>query len=163
MSMFRALGKLFRKEEAPKEPFVDPVLGQFTFERRLGWKKQIVLGDTRAELVLGSDGEAPSEQMLRTAKSWVDQWQIEFPKIIDYIRRELLGWSGESALPVPEKFEIESINILWSDKPETSMVYFHYPGDDVRCWHRTSMVPAVFRFLGCDHTTIRNGWEMVHV
>jgi hypothetical protein len=135
--MFRALGKLFRKEEAPKEPFVDPMFGQFTFERDLGWKKQIALGDTSAELVLGSNGEPPSEQMLRTAKSWVDQWHLQFPRIIDYIRRELGVWSDEPNLPGPEKFEVESINILWSDKPETSMVYFRYPGDDIRAWHVT--------------------------
>ena len=54
--MFRAFGKLFRKEESPKEPFVDPVFGQFTFERDLGWKKRIAPGETSAELVLGSDG-----------------------------------------------------------------------------------------------------------
>lgn len=135
--MFRTLSRLFRKEETPKEPFVDPVLGQFTFDRDLGWEKQIVLGDTSAELVLGSDGEPPSEQMLRTARSWMDEWRSRFPMIIEYIRGELGGWSDEPNLPVPERFEVESINILWRDKPETSMVYFHYPGDDIRAWHVT--------------------------
>ena len=135
--MFRALSKLFRKEEAPREPLVDPVFGQFVFERDLGWKTQVVLGNTKAELVLGSDGEPPSEQMLRTAKSWVDEWHSQFPKIIEYIRRELGGWADEPNLPVPERFRVESINILWRDKPETSMVYFHYPGDDIRAWHVT--------------------------
>ena len=135
--MFRALGRLFQKEEPPKEPFVDPVLGQFSFDRDLGWKKQLVLGDTQAELVLGSDNEPPSEEMLRTAKSWVDEWRSQLPKIIDYIRSELRGWAGDPNLPTPEKFEVASINILWRDKPETSMIYFHYPGDDIRLWHVT--------------------------
>lgn len=135
--MFRTLGKLFRKEEAPKEPYVDEVLGQFSFDRDLGWKRQIVLGDTSAELVLGSDGEPPSEQMLRTARSWVEQWPSQFPKIIEYIRSEFRHWSDQPNLPVPDKFEVESINILWRDKPETSMVYLHYPGDDIRAWHVT--------------------------
>jgi hypothetical protein len=135
--MFRALGKLFRKEEAPKEPFVDSVLGHFSFERELGWKGQILLGDTKAELVLGSDGEPPSDEMLRTAKSWVAEWRSQFPKIIEYIRRELGDWSDEPNLPAPEKFEVESINFLWRDEPETSMVYFRYPGDDIRAWHVT--------------------------
>ena len=135
--MFRALGKLFRKEEAPEEPFVDPVFGQFTFDRDLGWKKQIALGDTHAELVFGSDGEPPSEEMLRMANSWKEEWPSQFPKIIEYIRRELEDWSNEPNLPVPDRFEVESINILWKDKPERSMVYFHYPGDDIRAWHVT--------------------------
>ena len=135
--MFRTLGKMFRKEEASKQPFVDPRLGQFTFDRDLGWKKQFALGDTNVELVLGSGGEPPSDQMLRTAKSWMDEWRSQFPKIIEYIRRELADWSDEPNLPVPEKFEVESINILWRDKPETSMVYLHYPGDDIRLWHVT--------------------------
>jgi hypothetical protein len=135
--MFRALNKLFRKEEAPKEPFVDPVLGQFTFEHGLGWKAQVVLGERQAELVLGSDGEAPSGEMLQSAKTWLDQWPSQHPKIIEYIGRELRGWSDEPNLPVPDKLEVESINLLWSDKPTTSMIYLHYPGDDIRVWHVT--------------------------
>ena len=135
--MFRALNKLFRKEEVPKEPFVDQVFGRFTFERGLGWKAQIVLGGKPAELVLGSDGEPPSTEMLRTARSWWDQWPSQYPRIIEYIRHELRDWSNEPNLPVPDKLEVESINLLWSDKPTTSMIYFRYPGDDIRAWHVT--------------------------
>lgn len=50
--MFYAFRKLFCKESA-SEPFVDALLGQFAFERNLGWKKQIALDDKQAELVLG--------------------------------------------------------------------------------------------------------------
>ena len=135
--MFRALAKLLHKSEAPKEPFADQALGQFAFSSGLGWKNQIVLGGKKAELVLGSDGESPSDEMIQTAKSWIDAWPEQFPKIIEYIRSELRNWSGEPNLPVPEKFEVESINILWRDKPTTSMIYFHYPGDDIRLWHVT--------------------------
>jgi len=135
--MFRALNKLFRKEKPPKEPFVDSTLGQFTFEVGLGWKARVVLGVWQAELVLASDGEPPPAEMLRIAKSWLEQWPSQHPKIIDYIRRELRGWSDEPNLPVPDKLKVESINLLWSDKPTTSMIYFHYPGDDIRTWHVT--------------------------
>jgi len=135
--MFRALSKLFRKEKALKESFVDPVFGEFTFTRGLGWKKQVDLGSTRAELVLGSDGELPSEEMLRSANAWVDEWRSQFPKIIEYIRRELRCWTDEPNLPIPEEFEVESIHLLWPDKPEASMIYFKYPGDDIRAWHVT--------------------------
>ena len=135
--MFSALNRLFRREEAPKKLFVDAVLGQFTFERDLGWKARLALGGRQAELVLGSDGESPSAEMLRTAKSWLEQWPSQHPRIIEYIRRELASWSDEPNLPVPDKLEVDSINLLWSDKPTTSMIYFHYPGDDIRAWHVT--------------------------
>src|SRR5260221_535 len=135
--MFRAPTKLLRKDRPPMEPFVDKGLGRFTFDRDLGWKKQIILGGKEAELVIGSDGEPPSDEMLQTAKSWLDGWPSEFPKIINYMRTELRNWSDGPNLPQPEKFEVESINILWRDKPSASMIYFHYPSDDIRLWHVT--------------------------
>ena len=116
---------------------MDPVLGQFTFERGLGWKAPAVVGGRQVELVLGSDGEPPSTGMVETARSWIAHWSSQHPKIIEYIRRELRDWSDEPNLPVPDKLEIESINLLWSDKPTTSMIYFRYPGDDIRAWHVT--------------------------
>jgi hypothetical protein len=136
-NMFRTLSKLFRQQPAPKEPFVDGVLGEFAFDRELGWKKQMVLAGSEAELVLGSDGEAPSDEMLLTARSWVEQWSSQHPKIIEYIRREFRGRSDKPGIPVPDKFEVESINVLWRDKPKACMIYFHYPGDDIRAWHVT--------------------------
>ena len=130
--------KLFRKQALnPIEPFVDTVLGEFAFDRDLGWKRQVVLGGQQAQLVLGSGGEPPSEAMLQTARSWLENWNSQFPKIVAYIRSELRGWSDEPNLPQPEKFEVGSVNILWSDKPDACMVYFHYPGDDIRLWHVT--------------------------
>ena len=137
LRMFRALTKLLRKPEPPRAPFVDQALGEFAFDRDLGWKKQVVLGGKKAELVLGSDGDAPSEEMLQTARSWVSGWSAELPKMIEYIRTELRKWAGEPSLPDPDKFEVESVNILWRDKPNASMIYFHYPGDDIRLWHVT--------------------------
>jgi hypothetical protein len=130
--------RLFRKQyPQPTEPFVDTVLGEFAFDRDLGWKKHLVLGGQQAELVLGSDGEPPSEAMLQTARSWLESWSSQLPKIAGYIRSELRGWSDEPNLPQPEKFEVESVSILWRDKPEASMIYFHYPGDENRLWHVT--------------------------
>lgn len=136
--MLGSLARLFRKKPPrPTEPFVDEVLGEFTFDCDLGWKKQVVLGGQRAELVLGSDGETPSVAMLQTARSWLESWNSQLPRILDYIRSQLREWSGEPSLPEPEKFEVESVNILWKDKPDACMIYFHYPGDDIRGWHVT--------------------------
>jgi hypothetical protein len=133
--MFRSLTKRLRKPEVPKEPFVDRTLGEFAFEPGLGWKKQILLGGRGAELVLGSDGDHPSDEMLQTAKMWIDAWSTQYPKLIEYIRNKFPGWVGKPDMPVPEKFEVESINILWRDKPSASMIYLHYPADDIRLWH----------------------------
>jgi hypothetical protein len=132
--MFRALAKLFRKPQAPKQPFVDDLLGEFAFDRDLGWKKEVLLGGTRAELLLGWDGEPPSEEMLKTARSWIEEWPNQFPKIIEYIRQAFPVWVGDPTMPVPERFEVESIQIAWRKEPRTSMIYLHYPGDDIRGW-----------------------------
>ncbi len=119
------------------EPFMDPSFGQFEFERGLGWKTRIALAGRDVELVLGSDGEAPPPEMLQMAKSWVAEWPFRSLEIIEYIRGELRNWPDEPNPPVPERLEVESIQLLWGDKPKTSMIYFHYPGDNIRAWHVT--------------------------
>jgi hypothetical protein len=137
--MLGSLSRFLRKKDLQPatQVFADEVLGEFTFDRDLGWKKPINLGGQEAELVLGSDGEPPSEAMLQTARSWLESWNSKLPSIVDYIRSQLRGWSDEPDLPEPEKFELESVNILWKDKPDACMIYFHYPGDDLRLWHVT--------------------------
>lgn len=135
--MFRALAKLFHKPAIRTEPFVDVVLGEFEFLDDLGWKTRISLGGETVELVLGADGEPPSDEMMGTAKSWVEQWPSQHPKIVAYIEGELVDWSDEPGIPVPDSLKVESIQILWRDNPRTSMVYFRYPGDDLRSWHVT--------------------------
>jgi hypothetical protein len=136
--MLHAFRKLFRKQR-PEESFSDAALGQFIFEPRIGWKKQIIFGDRQAELVLGSDGEPPSDEMVRTAKWWLNNWSSQEPKIVEYVRRELRlsEWSNEPNLPDPTRFEVESINVLWRDSPTTTIIYFNDPTDDIRAWHVT--------------------------
>jgi hypothetical protein len=135
--MFGAFNKLFRKAEDPKEPFIDPVLGEFNFDAELGWKKIVSLAGKEAELILGSDGEVPPDKMLRAARAWVKEWPVQFPKIVEYVAHELREWNDEPNLPDPGKFEVESINFLWKDKPTTCLIYFRNPGDDIRVWHAT--------------------------
>lgn len=136
--MFQKIKSLFRSTPPqPIVPFVDPVLGEFAFDNDLGWKKRIDVGETEAELVIGSDGEIPSEEMVRTARWWVSNWCSEKPRLIEYIRHELCGWTFEPDIPDPVRFTLESINILWSDKPNTCMLYLEYPGDEYRAWHIT--------------------------
>src|SRR5437899_4229379 len=110
--MLRKLAKWFHREDAPKTPFEDTVLGRFEVDRDVGWKKRIPLAGRDAELVLGSNDEPPPAEMLQMARSWVEAWPARHLKIIDYIRAQLRDWSDEPELPVPEKFEIESIQFL---------------------------------------------------
>lgn len=136
--MFKALKKLFRnKPPKPIVPFVDPVLGEFAFDDDLGWKTRLIFGDTEAELVLGSDGEKPPDEMLQTARMWLSNWHLEKPRILDYIRKELRQWTVEPDLPDPDRFVLQSINVLWPDEPNTCMIYLDYPGDEIRLWHVT--------------------------
>lgn len=135
--MFRALTRLFRQRELPRQPFKDPVLGTFEFDRDLGWKRRIVLGNTEAELVLGSAGEFPSAEMLDMARSWIRVWSTRLPRIIEYFRSELDQWTGEPLRTDPGRFEVESINFLWKHRPTTCMIYFRDPDDDIRAWHVT--------------------------
>jgi|GEM_PF-1204259 len=136
--MFQKIKALFRS--TPRQaivPFVDPVLGEFAFDADLGWKKRVHIGDTEIEVVIGSDGEIPSDEMVRIARMWVQNWTSEKPRLLDYIRNELAGWKVEPGIPDPDRFTLDSINVLWPDHPNTCMIYLNCPGDEYRGWHIT--------------------------
>lgn len=143
--MFSKLKALLtKKPRAPIMPFIDRGLGEFEFDDDLGWKKRVDFGDVEAELVIGSDGELPSDEMIETARMWTEKWCSEKPRILGYVRKELRDgdWTFEPDLPNPDRFVLQSINVLWADEPKLSMIYLEYPGDEIRCWHVT-----------CDGTT----------
>ena len=119
--------------------FVDSVLGEFAFDNDLGWKKRIDFGNGEAELVIGSDGEIPTDEMIQTARFWTENWSSEKPRILNYIRKELEleEWTFEPDLPIPDRFTLQSVIVLWPDAPNTSMIYLDYPGDEIRSWHVT--------------------------
>ena len=128
------------ERNVPTAPFVDHVLGQFKFKPGLGWTKIIAIGSEEADLILGSDGEPPSEDMLNTARRWVGAWATLKPEVIEYIRHQLLDstWTEEPNLPNPDHLVVESINLLWADDPRTTAIYFTDPSDaDERAWHVT--------------------------
>ena len=136
--MFQKLKSLFRSTpREPIVPFVDPVLGEFAFDNDLGWKKRVHIGDTEAEVVIGSDGEIPSDEMIQIARMLVANWSSEKPRLVEYIRNELAGWTFEPDIPDAARFTLESINVLWPDYPNTCMIYLNYPGDEYRAWHIT--------------------------
>ena len=137
--MFRVLRSLFRQVRVPAAPFVDEVLGTFRFDTDLGWKTLVTINGAEVELVIGSDGEEPSHDMIRTARMLASEWPNRWPLLLDYMGNELEGegWKMEPDLPNPERFILQSINVLWPDAPTTSMAYFDYPGDDIRLWHIT--------------------------
>jgi hypothetical protein len=129
------------KVKLPVAPFIDQALGRFDVDESGLWTAHVQLGGREAELVLGSDGEPPSEEMLRTARAWVNEWPARYPQIINYIGLELRKWHSNrqdvSNSLHPERFEVVSIDLLWRMRPNTAMVYFNYPGDDFRLWHAT--------------------------
>lgn len=136
--MFHKLRALFRSPpRGPIVPFVDPVLGEFAFDSDLGWKKRVYVGDTEVEVVIGSHGERPPVEMVRIARMWIANWNSEKPRLLEYIRNELAGWTFESNIPDPARFTLESINVLWPAHPNTCMIYLTYPGDEYRAWHIT--------------------------
>ena len=135
--MFRFIADLFRTPSLPQAPFVDPILGEFTFDSDLGWKRTVVIDNSDVEIVLGSDGEPPDAAMLQTARSWVQTWPTQKSRMIDYARGEILNWVIEPNPPSADDLIIQSINILWPDDPETCMIYFQNPGDDIRLFHLT--------------------------
>lgn len=135
----------------PREPIAslnDPVLGEFAFDKELGWKKCVHVGDSEAEVVIGSDGELPSDEMIRIARMWVANWTAEKPRLVQYIRKELAGWTFEPDIPDPDRFTLESINVLWPDHPNTCMIFLSFPGDEDRAWHITleGMKPQGFAY-----------------
>jgi len=137
-AMFQKIRSLFKtRPRLPAAPFVDPVLGAFEFDSDLGWKKRLDFGETEAELVIGSDGEIPSDDLIRTARLWVQRWRSEKPRILDYIRNELRQWTFEPNLPDPDRFTLQSVHVLWPHEPNACMIYLDYPGDEDRSWHVT--------------------------
>ncbi|MEM9413787.1 MAG: hypothetical protein AAGA30_21945 [Planctomycetota bacterium] len=135
--MFRFLKNFFRTPATP-EPFFETSLGvSFCFETDLGWEATVQLDGSKATLVLGSNGERPNQQMLVTALFWIDEWKIEFPKLMGYIRSEIESWRFEPNPPVVENLNVDSLNILWPDQPNTCMIYFTDPHDDIRHYHLT--------------------------
>ena len=134
--MFRFLANLFRPPTKP-DPFFDDRFGEFQFANDLGWQTMARFGDSNAELVLGSDGENPSEEMLAAGKAWIDDWDDEFPRLIEFIRNEIETWTFEPDPPIAENLTIDSLNILWPNLPNICMIYFTDPNDDIRHYHLT--------------------------
>jgi len=133
--MLRWLKKL--PPESPRDPILDPVLGTLIPRHGEAWSTRLCLGGKDVELLIGADDGPPMSEMIETARDWVREWNVQYPRIVDYLRQEIapLVEMGES--PDPERFDLEAIQIQWSKRPTTCMMYFNYPGDDSRGWHIT--------------------------
>lgn len=135
--MFGRIKQLFRQSEPPAYPYIHPSLGAFAFERGTGWKRVCPIEGRRVEVVIGSDGELPSQQMADTARDWVENWEVLRPFVVDYIEREVSSWQPNWHPPSTARLLLSSINVLWTDLPTTAMLYFDDPEDNIRCWHAT--------------------------
>jgi len=147
--MFRSILKLFQPQALPREPFVDDILREFHFDRDLGWKKKVTLGGVEAEIILGSDGDLPTGEMIETARMWVAEWPSRQTEILVYLRSQLGKWADAPDVSKAEELQVESVNILWPNKPKMSMIYFKDPKGEGRAWHVTydAFEP---KGLGCD-------------
>ena len=132
--MFRWLRKSSRSR-TPREPILDPVLGALNPRDGKGWSARLHLDGKEIELLIGADDGPPMDEMIETARMWTREWNAQYPRVVDYLRKELspLVEMGESL--DPEKFVVETIQIQWSKRPNTCMLYLSYPGDEWRLWH----------------------------
>lgn len=137
--MFRWVKHIMRKGVNAPKVFIDPALGTFQFEKRLGWRRRIRLDNVHdVDIILGSDGEPPSQEMLRTVGTFIDKWSLLRQVICDYVRIKLRTeeWVSEPKLPDPDELVVISIAVLWRDNPHVSLIEFEAFGDD-RVWHVT--------------------------
>lgn len=148
-AMLRSFLSFFQQQKVPPEPFVDPVLGEFQFDRDLGWKKEVAFGEMKAELVLGSEGESPSVEMVQTAREWVAEWPSRRSGVVEYIHGQLQKRKNMPHFPTVDDLHLESINVLWPNRPRASMIYFRDAKDETRAWH-ASFEGTEPKGLGCD-------------
>lgn len=121
----------------PQYPYVHPSLGSFDFDAELGWKRVCAMDGRDVEVVIGSDGEMPSEEMATAVESWVLNWPKRRQEVHEYIGKELSAWRPEWHPTSADRLALSSINVLWPDSPDTVMLYFIDPEDDIRLWHAT--------------------------
>jgi hypothetical protein len=124
-------------DESSVEPFADKSLGRFEFDREVGWKGRIWLSGMSVEIVLGPCGQTPSERTLQMARSWVNEWPARYPQIVEYIRLQFAKWPKDAVPLAAERFQVESIHLVWPNEPTTSMLYLSYPGHEFKGWHIT--------------------------
>jgi hypothetical protein len=135
--MLKRFANLFRRKPIPTAPLLDNDLGEFLFVRDIGWHKKVMLETRLVDLYLGSDGENPSTVMLDTAKYWVANWESRRNELNQYMESELGTWPDEELRFDPHELKIHSIEILWTDRPTTCMIYFDLNDDDFRQFHLT--------------------------
>lgn len=135
--MWTRIKQLLAARDLPRRPYVHPLLGAFEFDSDLGWRRNFRLDGRDVDVVIGSDGDAPSEDMVNTAADWVSHWAVLRESVIDYADKELSTWKPEWHPTVANRLELSSINVLWPDSPTTTMLYFDDPQDDTRSWYAT--------------------------
>jgi hypothetical protein len=146
--MLKRFANLFRRKPIPTAPLLDNDLGEFLFVRDIGWHKKVMLETRLVDLYLGSDGENPSSVMLETAKYWVANWESRRNELNQYMESELGTWPDEELRFDPHELKIHSIEILWTDRPTTCMIYFELNDDDFRQFHLTfdGLLPTGFAY-----------------
>ncbi len=145
--MLKWLQKAFNKKARSSAEIDD--LGSFEFESGIGWRKTIRLDSFDVEIVIGSSGELPSQEMIETARMWKSRWNALHQQAIEFIQRELATevWADEPDHPRGVELTPQSIEILWEHEPTNSMIFFQRLNDE-RAWHVTfrKEIPIGFAF-----------------
>ena len=146
--MLDRLAQFFRRKAVPTEPFIDDALGEFLFVRDIGWQKKVLLEGRLVNLYLGSDGENPSCEMRDTAKYWITNWESRRHELNQYMESALRTWPEEELRFAPQELKIQSIEILWTDKPTACMIYFDLNDEDYRQFYLTfdGLTPIAFAY-----------------
>ncbi len=144
---WRRLFENFMRPKISVAPFHHPVLGAFDFVQDVGWEKSIELDGRRVELNLGSNGEMPNQSMLDCLQYWIGNWVTRRSEINEYMMQEGRSWYPHDTTPDASQLLLDSIEILWPEKPWTCMVYLELP-DDERHFHVTfdGRVPIGFAY-----------------
>ena len=146
--MLERLRALFLRTKPPAFSFSHPELGEFEFIPGLGWGKLTDIDGCQVQLYLGSDGEVPSQSMLDCLDYWINNWASRRVEIDDFITREVQSWPPDDWGPCANRLILSSIEVLWSEKPWTCMIYLNSPDDDERDFHLTfeGQIPIEFAY-----------------
>lgn len=135
MDVINSIKKLFGVASKEQTGYSDPTLGTFSYQQGIGWIGSLVIGRVSVKLVIGSDGELPSDRVLRSMKNTVANLQTIQATIIEFATVQLrtAAWCSEPNLPDPSAWTLSSIQILWGNDPDFVFVYFKSELDE-RDW-----------------------------
>lgn len=145
--MFKSLGKLFGGSSTPKPAdATDSVLGTLRWsDDDQMWESIVSVGESKIGFFIAGDS-APSSALVAHAQDIV--------RTLPEFQRMVTAFLAEEATRQPRaadeirQLSIEHVCLMWPDRPDDGMIYFHGP-DEYRVW-RCDYVGRKPRGLGFD-------------